>query len=428
MRAPAVEVVPNGPVRGVVRAPPSKSVTNRLLVLAALAEGTSALRSPLDSDDSAAMRSCVEALGAATAIEGGAWKVVGTGGAPRSLRAVLDARLSGTTARFVTAMATLGDTGSVITGHAPLRRRPIRPLVDALAALGGRLRDTDGGLPVHVDGGGLDGGAVSVEVSASSQFASALLMVAPYARHDVVCEVVGRSAQDYIELTTSAMAEWGARIARRDDGLWQVAAGSGYVARSVEVEYDASAAAHLFALAVATGGAVTVANTTPDSRQPDARVTEVLQQLGAAVVRDGRAVTVTANGSLHPIDVSLAAMPDQVTTLAVLAALAPGVSVLRDVGVARLHETDRLDALATELAKVGVQVQAAPDILTIHGGTVRGPASLSTYNDHRLAMAFAALGARVADIMVEDPGCVAKTYPQFWEDLASLGGRWEERQ
>ena len=422
-----VRMTPTGPLRGALRAPASKSVTNRLLVLAALAEGSSALTAPLESDDSAAMRACITALGADVSGDG-VWKITGTAGTPRSPSAPLDARLSGTTARFITAVVALTPRGGVVDGLGPLRRRPIAPLVHALAAVGAEADSPSGGLPVSVAGGGLDGGAVDVDVSGSSQFASALLMVAPYARHDVVCRLHGRAADDYIALTAALMAQWGADVTHDGaQGSWQVRAGAGYRARSVEVEYDASAAAHLFAMGIASGGAVTVTNVARHSHQPDAGLPDVFAQMGCDVVRDGSSVTV-AGGDLRPIDVSLAAMPDQVTTLAVLAALAPGTSVLRDVGVARLHETDRLAALAAELGKVGVQVIADPNSLVIYGGTARGPAILDTYDDHRLAMAFAALGTKISDIAIADPGCVAKTYPEFWQDVARLGAGWREQE
>lgn len=415
----AFEIVPAGPVGGRVRAPASKSVTNRALVAAALATGVSILRDPLDSDDSAAMRDCLRRLGAAVDVMPGHWRVTGTAGALAPPDAPLDARLSGTTARFVTAVCALGSRGGVVTGHPPLKRRPIGPLVDALRSLGAKADDTDGCLPVRLVGGGLDGGPVEVDVSGSSQFASAVLLVAPYARADVVCRLRGRSASDYIALTVDLMRAWGARIDDLRDG-WRVHADSGYRAREAEVEYDASAAAHLYALAAASGGSVTVTNAT-QTRQPDAGAVEVLDAFGCGVAHGPRGVTVTSTGALRAVDVSLAAMPDQVTTFAALAALAPGTSVLRDVGVARLHETDRLDALATELGRLGVRVEQSADVLTVHGGTARGPAVLRTHDDHRLAMAFAAIGTRVAGVTIRDPGCVAKTYPAFWDDVRTLG-------
>lgn len=402
-----------------MRAPASKSVTNRVLVTAALATGVSTLRDPLDSDDSAAMRDCLRALGAVVDVTPEHWRVTGTGGALATPEAPLDARLSGTTARFVTAVCALGSRGGEVTGHAPLRRRPIGPLVDALRSLGAKADDTDGGLPVRLAGGGLDGGTVEVDVSGSSQFASAVLLVAPYARADVVCRLRGRAAADYIGLTVDLMRSWGAQVDDLPDG-WRVRAGSGYRARSVDVEYDASAAAHLYALAAASGGGVTVTNAVATC-QPDARAVEVLGALGCEVARGPVGVTVTSTGALRAMDVSLAAMPDQVTTFAALTALAPGTSVLRDVGVARLHETDRLEALTTELGRLGVEVEQTPETLTIHGGGARGPAVLRTHDDHRLAMAFAAIGTRVAGVTILDPGCVAKTYPAFWDDARALG-------
>lgn len=415
----ALEIVPAGPVVGRVRAPASKSVTNRALVAAALATGVSTLRDPLDSDDSAAMRDCLRTLGAGVDVTPRQWRITGTGGTLATPSVPLDARLSGTTARFVTAVCALGPRGGEVTGHAPLRRRPIGPLVDALRSLGTKAEDADGCLPVRLAGGGLDGGTVEVDVSGSSQFASAVLLVAPYARADVVCRLRGRSASDYIALTVDLMRSWGARVDDLPDG-WRVSAGPGYGPRDVDVEYDASAAAHLYALAAASDGSVTVTNATP-TRQPDAAAVEVLSAFGCEVARGPGGITVTSTGALRPVDVSLAAMPDQVTTFAALAALAPGTSVLRDVGVARLHETDRLEALATEFGRLGVRVEQAPDALTVHGGTAQGPAILRTHDDHRLAMAFCAIGTRVAGVTVLDPGCVAKTYPAFWDDARALG-------
>jgi 3-phosphoshikimate 1-carboxyvinyltransferase len=424
LRAPALLVSPAGPVHGSVRAPASKSVTNRLLVLAALADGVSTLRGPLDSDDSRAMRDCLTALGARIDDDGTSWHVTGTGGHPTAPAAPVQARLSGTTARFVTAVLPLADGSTELTGRAPLRRRPIAPLVAALRTLGADVAATGDGLPVRAAGGGLDGGAVAVDVRRSSQFASAVLLVAPYARRDVRCTLRGRSAADYIALTVDEMVAWGAYVTAVDAG-WHVTAGATYGARDVDVEYDASAAAHLFALAAASGGRVTVANAGGATRQPDAAATAVFAALGCTVDDGGPGVTVTGPDVLRPVDASLGAMPDQVTTFGALAALAPGTSVLRDVGVARTHETDRLAALVDELGRLGVDAEAGADTLTVHGGTARGPARLRTYDDHRLAMAFAALGTRLSDVVIDDPGCVAKTYPGFWDDLRQLGGRWD---
>ncbi|HUH07108.1 MAG TPA: 3-phosphoshikimate 1-carboxyvinyltransferase [Egibacteraceae bacterium] len=417
-----LEITPSGPIHGRLAAPASKSVTNRVLVLAALADGDSVLRRPLRSDDSDAMRAAVSAFGAPVRDEpDDGWRVTGTAGRLRTPSQPIDARLSGTTMRFAAALATLANDGATVTGLPPLLRRPIGPLVDALSQLGAQLTAPDGFPPVTAAGGGLTGGAATVQAGKSSQFASAVMMVSPYARSDVTLTVIDPGAIAYIELTADVMQRWGAAVEQTGASTWVIGAGQGYRAGNIEVEYDASAAAHLLALAAATGGSVTVTNAAPDTLQPDARVPELLQRMGAAVLRDGEAITVTGPSVLKPIEADLGDTPDQVTTLAALAALADGTSVLRGVAVARGHETDRLAALATELGKLGVQVDELPDGLVIAGGGRLRPARLATHDDHRLAMAFAAIAAAVPGIVIEQPDCVAKTYPAFWSDLAALG-------
>lgn len=422
----AYRVAASGPLAGSVRAPASKSVTNRLLVLAALAGGDSLLRDALASDDSAVMLAAIAALGARVDAAADRWRVGGTGGRLSSPDGLVHAGLSGTTMRFVSAMAVLAPNGATVGGAPPLLRRRIGPLTRALRELGANVDDEDGYPPVTARGGGLEGGPVVVEAIDSSQFASAVLLVAPYARHDVVVDVRGAAAGGYIDLTVALMSEWGAALEQEAPARWRISAGRTYAAREVTVEYDASAAAHLFALAAATGGTITVTNAAAPRRQPDAGLTRVLQAMGARVAEDDDTVTVTGPAALSPVDVDLSAMPDQVTTVAALAVLAAGTSRLRGVAVTRGHETDRLAALASELAKLGIRVDEHPDGLEIHGGAPRGPANLATYDDHRLAMAFAALAAGIGDVTILDPLCVTKTYPRFWQDAAGLGLAWQE--
>jgi 3-phosphoshikimate 1-carboxyvinyltransferase len=435
----AVTVVPSGPVQGALRPPASKSVTNRMLVTAALADGASVLVDPLDSDDSQGMAAAVCALGAD--VEAGqaagsgsgtgavTWRVRGTGGRLAAPAGPIDAGLSGTTMRFVAAVSTLAPGPVTVTGAPPLLRRPVGGLIAALRTLGAEISCTDGHPPVTGAGGGIAGGEVTVDVSGSSQFASAVLLVAPYARADVVIRTRGAAAVDYIRMTAATLRQWGADIEELDVGAWRIRAGGGYRPGTYHVEYDASSAAHLLAVAAATGGRVTVTNAVASTLQPDAGITAVLAAMGARVAREDDAVTVAGPDRLAPVDVDLSGMPDQVSTIAVLAALADGTSTIRGVGVARTHETDRLAALTRELGKVGVRVEESPDALTIHGRTPRPshtrPARLNTYDDHRLAMAFAALGARVPALTIEEPWCVSKTYPGFWADLRTLGVAWQ---
>jgi len=278
---------------------------------------------------------------------------------------------------------------------------------------------------VRLGGGGLRGGQVEVDVTGSSQFASAVLLVAPYAREGALITAAGAAAGGYLDLTIAMMRRWGAAAAQVNDSCWRIAPAPRYMAQDEAVEYDASAAAHLFALAAATGGAVTVVNAAAGTLQPDAGLPVVLERMGATIARDGDALTVCGPARLRPVEVDLGMMPDQVTTVAALAALAEGTSRLYGLAVTRGHETDRLAALARELRKLGLSVHEAPDALEITGGHARGPARLATYDDHRLAMAFAAIGARVPGVVVEEPWCVTKTYPSFWRDLQAAGVSWE---
>jgi 3-phosphoshikimate 1-carboxyvinyltransferase len=424
----ALELLPAGPLVMRLAAPASKSVTNRALLCAALASGTSHLHGAAGSDDAEAMAAALVGLGAGVELAG-PWTVDGTGGLLTSPGRPLDARLSGTTMRFLAAAAVLTPHGATVTGQAPLLRRPVGPLVAALRALGAAVADAGGGLPpVTAAGGGLDGGQATVDAGASSQFASAVLLVAPYARRSVVLTAERLGAAAYVELTAELMGRFGAAVAPAGPDAWRVEPGP-YRAAELAVEYDASAAAHLFALAAATGGQVTVTNAAPGTRQPDAALPELLAAMGATVTRDGDALTVRGPERLDPVDADLSAMPDQVTTVAALAALAGGPSRLRGVGVARGHETDRLAALAAELAKLGVAVTELPDGLAVAGagrGQLR-PARLATWGDHRMAMALAAVAARLPGVVIEDPGCVAKTYPGFWHDLAAAGLLWRPR-
>jgi 3-phosphoshikimate 1-carboxyvinyltransferase len=326
--------------------------------------------------------------------------------------------------RFLVALAALAPGPVLLSGRPGLLARPVGPLVAALRALGAEVADRHGHPPVVAAGGGLAGGAAPVDAARSSQFASAVLLVAPYARQAVELRASGLGAAGYVELTATVMRDFGAAVERAGPAAWRVQAGRPYQARELDVDYDASAAAHLFALAAATGGEVTVSNARPGRGQPDAALPGLLERMGAVVRRDGAALTVRGPARLEPLDVDLQGMPDQVTTVVALAALAAGTSRIRGVAVTRGHESDRLAALASELRKLGVAVQEQPGGLVVAGGGPLRPARLASHGDHRLAMAFAALAARVPGVAVEDPGCVAKTYPAFWDDLAAAGLPW----
>lgn len=453
-----LEIRAAGPLHGRVDAPGSKSYTNRALVAAALAAGESHLRRALRADDVDRMVAGLQALGASVAgagavpgggsqpagggsqpaaggedppAGGGELRVAGTGGELRGGEVEVDAGLSGTTLRFLTAVATLSPGVVTVTGEAPLRARPVGPLVAALQSLGSVVRAPGGRPPVAVAAGRPHGGRVVVDATTSSQFVTSLLLVGPYAEGDIEIVPAGLGAAGYVDLTVALMRGWGAKVGEGgQDGALVVEAGRPYRARRDDIPGDASAAGHLFALAVATGGEVRVGNLGGAGTQPDFALLELLGGLGAGWRWDGPdAVVVTGPERLRPIEADLTRLPDQLPTLAVLAALAGGRSVLAGLGVTRHHESDRVAAVAAELAKVGVATEVGEDTLVVHGGRpLEGPALISTHHDHRMAMAFAALGARGGGIAIEDPGCVAKTYPEFWDQAGRLGLEWSPRR
>ncbi|MGH9304439.1 MAG: 3-phosphoshikimate 1-carboxyvinyltransferase, partial [Acidimicrobiales bacterium] len=309
----------------------------------------------------------------------------------------------------------------VIDGAPPLRRRPIGALVSSLRSLGASVTSTSGRAPISVRAPGLVGGEVSVDAGESSQFATALLLVAPCAERDLTLRVSNLSAGGYVALTLEAMRRFGAFVSDLGGGRYEVSAAGRYRGRREPVEYDASSAAHLFSLAMATGGDVTVTNAAP-SLQPDASVVDHLAAMGARVDTPAAGgLRVRAPSVLAPIQADLSGMPDQLPTLAVLAALAPGRSRISGLAVSRGHETDRVAAVARELSKLGVGTETGPDWIEITGGKRLGPGIVETYEDHRMAMAFSALGAGAPGIVILDPSCITKTYPGFLDDAGSLG-------
>jgi 3-phosphoshikimate 1-carboxyvinyltransferase len=415
-----LEIVPCGSIEGAVEAPSSKSLTNRLLVIAALAGGTSVLSRVLASDDTVAMTTGLRRLGARIETLGDRTEVVGTAGQPHAAGPPLYAGLSGTTLRFLAAVALLAKGTVVLDGDEPLRRRPIGPLIDALRAAGAQVLTDDGRPPLRISGHGFPGGLLRVDASSSSQFATALLLVGPYGDDDLVLEVGGLDELGYVRLTVDAMTRWGAIVSEEPLGRFTVSTESRYAPREESVEHDASAAAHLYALAAAAGGSITVTNAFETS-QPDGSVVEVLTAMGAHFVRDKGGTTLERRSELVGVDVDLGAMPDQLPTIAVLGALARGDTVIRGVTITRGHESDRIKAVATELSRLGALVEELPDGLVVHGGARLHGGRVDTYRDHRIAMAFTAIGAVVPGVEIADPSCVAKTYPCFFDDVARLG-------
>ncbi len=408
---------PGGPVSIRVRPPGSKSITNRALLIAALAKGESRLLRPLLSDDTAAMRSCLASLGIGfSEFEDGLHV---TGGKFSPVDSPLDVNLSGTSLRFLVAAAVLVPGQTVVDGRSRIRERPIAALADTLVDLGVNVTtDPDtGGAPVTVIGGSMRGGVVQIDASASSQPVSALMMIAPYAEAPLTIEFAGgRSISEaYLQTTAEVMTAFGIEPVL-SVGRVTIPTGS-YRPRSFVVEADASAAVYPWCAAAITGGAVSVLGISASSTQADLGVLEILEAMGCRVRRTTETITVNGPARLSGVTADLGQCPDGAMAIAVCAAFADGPSHLTGLSSWSVKETDRLTAVATELTKLGVTVEKSDSSLTIQPPGMLQPADISTYDDHRMAMAFSLAGLKTPGVRIRDPGVVSKTWPAYWEEM-----------
>jgi 3-phosphoshikimate 1-carboxyvinyltransferase len=403
-----------------VRVPGSKSLTNRALVCAALASGRSRLVGWLESDDTAAMIEGLGRLGVTVERIGPDLFVNGTGGEFAIPLHPIDCRASGTTMRFLAACAALVRGRVTLDGVARMRERPIQDLADALSSLGVTVRTVAGCPPITISGGRLTGGRVAVDASKSSQFLSALLMVAPLAEDEVEIVAMPITSRPYVDLTLSVMNAFGISVQLQGNDTFRVAGGQRYRARSYAIEPDATAATYFFAAAAVTGGRIRVEGLSAASSQSDVRFVEVLERMGCNVERGPSWISVRGPRYLHGVDVDLNALPDSALTLAVVALFARGRTVIRNVPNLRLKETDRMAALQAELGKLGARVETTATDLIIDPPERVTPARIATYEDHRMAMSFAVAGLSVDGIVIQDPECVSKTFPGFFDELKKL--------
>jgi 3-phosphoshikimate 1-carboxyvinyltransferase len=427
------------PVDATIRVPGSKSMTNRALVLAALSSSRSPclVRGALQCEDTELMVGALRELGFAIRTE---WEQQppsiyvqrGDGDGGRSgqetapipkNQADLFLGNSGTCMRFVTALVSLGHGKYRLDGVARMRERPMEDLLVALRALGAKAfsEGANGCPPIVVEAQGLRGGTARLRGNVSSQFVSALLMAAPLAHGEVTIIVEGALVSEpYVEMTIRMAERAGASIERRADRVFSVAGLQAYHAASFEIEPDASAASYFFAAAAITGGKMLVPGLFRRSLQGDVRFVQVLEEMGCRVVEADQGLQVEG-GALRGVEADMNDISDCVMTLAAVACFADGTTTIRNVAHIRHKETDRLVALAAELRRIGVNVKELPDGLAITPGAMRG-ALLQTYNDHRMAMSLSLLGLRMSGTIIENPGCVAKTYPEFYSDFNRLYG------
>ncbi|MBA2113859.1 3-phosphoshikimate 1-carboxyvinyltransferase [Bremerella alba] len=423
--ASEISITPCGPITGSIRPPGSKSLTNRALIIAALAQGQSTLTGALESEDTEVMIDSLRRIGVSIShdpdrhtltVEGNGGKFIGD-------NTEMFIANSGTSMRFLTALATLGEGSFRLDGIARMRERPIGDLIEALQQLGANIRTEQDNAcpPVLVDGQGLPGGQATIAGNISSQYLSGLLMASPYASSEVQLQVDGELvSQPYVRMTTQIMRDFGATLEENDGCRFVIPGSQTYRGREYAIEPDASAASYFWGAAAVSGGKVTVQGLSRDALQGDVGFCEALAQMGCQVDYQADHVTVTG-GPLRGINIDMGQISDTVQTLAAVALFADGPTTITGVAHNRHKETDRIGDLACELRKLGATVEEFEDGMTITPGKLQ-PAQIETYNDHRMAMSLALVGLRQAGIVILNPGCTSKTYPRYFEDLAQLCG------
>ncbi|MEW4455772.1 3-phosphoshikimate 1-carboxyvinyltransferase [Bremerella sp. JC817] len=418
-----IEITPCGPIFGSIRPPGSKSLTNRALIIAALAQGRSLLTGALASEDTEVMIESLRAIGVAIDVDeiNHTLRVEGNGGQFQGENTEMFIANSGTSMRFLTALATLGQGTFRLDGIKRMRERPIGDLIKALQQLGADIQtESDNGCPpVLVRAKGLPGGKATIAGNISSQYLSGLLMAAPYARSEVQLEVDGELvSQPYVRMTTQIMRDFGVTVEENDCRRFVIAGQQQYQARPYAIEPDASAASYFWGAAAVSGGKVCVEGLTKDALQGDVGFVEALRQMGCEVEYGKDSITVTG-GKLKGIDIDMGEISDTVQTLAAVALFAEGPTRVTGVAHNRHKETDRIGDLACELRKLGAAVEELEDGMVITPGTLQ-PARIETYNDHRMAMSLALVGLRQPGVVITNPACTSKTYPLFFEDLAAI--------
>jgi 3-phosphoshikimate 1-carboxyvinyltransferase len=446
-----MRITPIGhPLHATVRVPGSKSLTNRALLISALANGTTKITNALFSDDSNYFARALQTLGFEVQLDEPKHEmtVTGLGGKIPAAKAELFIGNAGTAARFLTALLTLGHGEYILDGDSRMRERPIGELVEALERLGcdiQPLQKVESGKqicpPVKISASGLKGGKTRIAGDISSQFLSALLMVAPYAQNEIEINVSNElNSKPYVDMTISVMKNFGVEVQRNGYQSFTIPITNYHLLtpRSSTspildpqspvsslhslyfIESDATSASYFFAAPAICGGTVKVEDISRTSVQGDIKFLNILQQMGCGVTEMDNVIIVSRPSSIVGIDVDLRDIPDTAQTLAAIAPFAVSPTRIRGIASARFKETDRIHATCAELARLGVRVEEHEDGMTIYPCEKMRPAVIQTYNDHRMAMAFSLIGLHFDGVAIENPSCVSKTFPNFFEVLEQL--------
>ena len=410
------------PLDARISIPGSKSQTNRALLIAALAKGKTRLTNALFSDDSGFLVSALQNLGFMILPDpdNGIIEVTGLDGyIPKSGVEIFIGN-AGTAARFLTAFLTLGRGTYIIDGDARMRERPIGDLVDALSQLGANVQAVGryghfACPPVRIEASGLPGGKAKISGKISSQYLSALLMITPYANSPVAIEITNKlNSKPYIDMTLAVMSDFGIDVEHDNHKRFLIHHSAFSPNSEYSIEPDATSASYFFAAPAICGGSVCVDGLSRKSIQGDIRFLDILEKMGCVIQDKGNAIKVIGPKELNGLDVDMSDIPDTAQTLAAVAPFAVTPTRIRGIASARVKETDRISAVCTELRKIGVRVKEHEDGMTIFPCSQFKPAVIHTYSDHRMAMAFSLIGLRTPGIIIENPGCVSKTFPNFF--------------
>jgi 3-phosphoshikimate 1-carboxyvinyltransferase len=422
-----ITIAPVQTLDAVVRVPGSKSLTQRALIAAALAEGTSRLLGPLASDDTSYTMAALRVMGIdCDDRDPDCWRIQGSGGLICTPKADIFLGNNGTATRFLTSVAALGHGRFRITGSERMAQRTILPLMEALRGWQVTI-DSDAGTgcpPLTIQAKGLSGGRTVLPEGKSSQYLSSLLLVAPYAAAPAELEVRGTLlSRPYVTMTLAVMADFGIRVETTPTlQCFHIPQGR-YRNRTYTIEGDASGASYFWAAAAVTGGRVVVTNVPLPSLQGDAMLLSSLARMGCRVEQTGAGIAVIGPETLAGIELDMGDMPDVAPTLAMVAAFAEGTTIIKNIASLRIKECDRLSAVVSELRKMGADVEEEETRMIIHGrkgGANLHGATIATYDDHRMAMSFAVAGLRIPGVLIADGQCVAKSFPDFWERFGRM--------
>lgn len=419
-----IEIKPIKALDSEITVPGSKYIANRVLLLAALANGLSKIKNVPDNEDINATIEALKKFNIDIKINKKNKEIIinGSNGNIAALNEKINVRNSGTLMRLITGFASLAGGKTTITGSERIKQRPIKELLMSLNDLGVKCSSKNNGFPpVEVEGGTLNGGTTKIKGNVSSQFISSLLIISPYAKNDVEIIVEnGLVSKSYVDMTIGLMEKFGVNVKRDNYRRFKVMSGQKYAAKNYVIPADWSSANYFLAAAAIVPGKIK-ASGLDLSQKGEAEFVDVLKKMGCKVKKNSDYIEVSGNKKLNAIEADMSAMPDSVQTLAAVAAFAKGATRIKNIGNLKYKESDRINDTANEFKKIGIKAAAKGDELIIEGGNPSS-AAIDPHNDHRMAMSFALIGLRTG-IKIENPECVAKSFPNFWEKLKEIGAK-----